>query len=389
MHLTDISIRALKAPEKGQRDYWDDGIKGFGVRVSQGGTKSFVLLLNGNRRSLGKFPQISLAKARADAKKLLAEVELGRTFTSTIFAEALEHYLEQHVRKNNKASSAYEAERVLRRHYRFGSRNLDSIRAPEIMRIIDALPPIAANHAFTHARAFFRWCVRRRHLDRSPLEGLALPNKPATRDRVLTDAELRVIWTVAQEFPSPFGQIVTMLILTGQRVGETSAMRWDYIDLAQRLITFPAPVVKNNSAHTFPFGASAATVIASVPKSGEFLFPSRVDGKGFDGHNKAKARFEKECNAAWSKLVGEDDAEIDHWTLHDLRRTFSTLHARIGTPPHVTEALLNHKTGTRSPIQRIYDRHTYIPEMRTAIDNYEAHLTKLLKLTAELTSYPQ
>ncbi len=224
---------------------------------------------------------------------MLAEVELGRTFSTSTFAEALEHYLEQHVRKNNKQSSAYEAERVLRRHYRFGSRNLDSIRAPEIMRIIDALPPIAANHAFTHARAFFRWCVRRRHLDRSPLEGLALPNKPATRDRVLTDAELRVIWTVAQGFPSPFGQIVAMLILTGQRVGETSAMRWDHIDLAQRLITFPGPVVKNNTAHTFPFGASAAAVIASVPKTGEFLFPSRVDGKGFDGHNKAKARFEK------------------------------------------------------------------------------------------------
>ena len=65
---------------------------------------------------------------------------------------------------------------------------------------------------------------------------------------------------------------------------------------------------------------------------------------------------------------------MPRWTLHDLRRTFSTMHARIGTPPHVTEALLNHKTGTRSPIQRIYDRHTYIPEMKVAIGNYDQTL---------------
>jgi hypothetical protein len=61
MRFTDVAIRGFKAPDKGQRDYWDDGIPGFGVRVSQGGTKSFVLILNGNRRTLGRFPQITLA----------------------------------------------------------------------------------------------------------------------------------------------------------------------------------------------------------------------------------------------------------------------------------------------------------------------------------------
>ena len=82
------------------------------------------------------------------------------------------------------------------------------------------------------------------------------------------------------------------------------------------------------------------------------------------GHNKAKGRFDDLC-------------PLPHWTLHDLRRTFATIHARIGTPPHVTEALLNHKTGTRSPIQRIYDRHTYLPEMRTAMSNYDRYLPHL------------
>lgn len=386
MHLTDIAIRALKAPETGQLDYWDDNLKGFGVRVSQGGRKTFILLLNRNRRALGKFPQLSLAQARAEAKKLLAEVELGRTFSSVTFADALEDYLTQHVRKNTRPTSAYEIERVLRRNYNFGSKTLDSIKAPQVMRIVDALGPSAGNHAFKNIGAMFRWCVRRRYMDRNPLESIPLPNKTPSRDRVLTDAELRVIWRVAQDFPFPFGAIVLLLIATGQRVGETSALQWSYIDHDQRLITFPGPIVKNNTTHTFPFGDTAANVIAAVPRTGDFLFPSRTEGKGFDGHNKSKSHFEKRCNEAWAKLANDDEAVMAHWTLHDLRRTFSTIHARIGTPPHVTEALLNHKTGTRSPIQRIYDRHTYIPEMRTAMGNYDKHLTALLKDPTELTS---
>ena len=386
MRLTDISIRALKAPDTGQRDYWDDTIKGFGVRVSQGGRKTFILLLNRNRRAIGKFPSMSLAKAREDARKMLAQVELGHTFTSTTFNEALESYIEQHVKKNNKPSTAYEAERVLRRHYHFGSRPLDAIKGNEIMRIVDALPPSAGNHAFTHARSFFRWCVRRRYIDRHPLEAVPLPNKPASRDRVITDTELRVIWNVAQSFPFPFGHIVSLLILTGQRVGETSALRWDYIDHDQRLITFPGIIVKNNTTHTFPFGEMADAVIRSIPRADDFAFPSRTTGKGFDGHNKSKYRFEKCCDAAWQQLMKDANATMDHWTLHDLRRTFSTIHARIGTPPHVTEALLNHKTGTRSPIQRIYDRHTYIPEMRAAIGNYENYLTSQLKISATISA---
>ena len=97
MLFTDIAIRALKAPETGQRDYWDDNLSGFGIRVSHGGTKTFILLLNGNRRSLGRFPLVSLAQARQDAKKLMAERELGRTFSPITFKDALEQYIEQHV----------------------------------------------------------------------------------------------------------------------------------------------------------------------------------------------------------------------------------------------------------------------------------------------------
>lgn len=374
MRFTDTALRALKLPERGQRDYWDDSLPGFGVRVSQGGAKSFVVLINGNRRALGRFPQLSLAKARDQARTLLAQAQLGHKFATTTFAAALDEYIELHVRKNNKASSAYEAERVLRRSFSFGKKMLDDIQTQEIMRIIDQMPPSAANHAFTHLRAFFRWCVARRHLEHHPLEYLSLPNKRAPRDRVLSDNELPIVWRAAESFSDPFGAIVRLLILTGQRVGEISALRWRHIDATERTITLPAEIVKNNTVHTFPIGDAASQIIDHLERRCEFLFPSRTGTAGYDGHNKAKAQFEKSCNAILAQQCGDDAAVLDHWTLHDLRRTFATIHARIGTPPHVTEALLNHKTGTRSPIQRVYDRHTYLPEMREAIHRYEDYL---------------
>ena len=379
MRLTDISIRALKAPENGQKDYWDETLTGFGLRVSKGGTKTFILLQNGNRRALGRFPQISLAQAREDARKRLAHIELGHTLSAANFCDALDEYITQHLRKNNKPSSAYEAERLLRRHFTFGTQSLDDIQARDIMRVIDKLPPSEANHAFTQARALFRWCARRRYLSRNPLEHLALPNKTISRDRVLTDDELRIIWHAAQEFPFSLGMIVSLLILTGQRIGEVSALRWEYIDLDQRVVTLPAAIVKNNTQHVFPLSDMACDLIKTIENSGGFLFPAKIGGGCYIGYNKSKGRFEQACNAALAKELKDDAAALKHWTMHDLRRTFSTFHARIGTPPHVTEALLNHKTGTRLPIQRIYDRHTYLPEMRSAIANYEAQLIKIFE----------
>ncbi len=379
MHLTDISIRALKPPASGQRDYWDDGLPGFGVRVSQGGTKSFVMIHDGDRRRLGRFPEMSLADARKEARRLRARKELGHMISSATADEAIQSFIVQHVEKNLRPSSQYEAKRVLNKHFKFGRKRLDAIRATDIMRTIDVLPRSAANHAFAHIRTFLRWCVRRQYIDRSPLDMMKLPNKTLSRDRVLTDEELKIVWKVAQDFPFPFGHIVALLITTGQRLGEITALKWDYIDRQGRTVTLPPAIVKNNTIHCFPFGDIAADVIGSIDQFCVFLFPARDHDKPYDGHNKAKAKFEIDCDAVWAEHVGDEDARMAHWTLHDLRRTFATIHARIGTPPHVAEALLNHKTGTRTSIQRVYDRHTYLPEMRVAMSNYDRYLAELFR----------
>lgn len=381
MHFTDIAIRALKAPENGQRDYWDDSLRGFGVRVSQGGTKTFILLVNGNRRSLGRFPDLTLAAARKDAKKLLAETVLGEVRpAATTLQELIDLFFAVRCTpQNNKPSTIAEYRRIFKRHLTpLLSVKLADITHARINRVLDGLAPtpIEANHAFVAFRMLFRFAHQRRLVEHNPLDGMSLPYLPKSRDRVLTNDELRVIWHTAQEFPFPFGSIVALLILTGQRLSEVSGLRWDWIDDREMTITLPAAITKNSTQHTLPYGEMAKAVFDRTPRIAEFLFPSLDLTAAYVGHNKAKGRFAAACNTAWR--AGGHDTEMAHWTLHDLRRTFSTMHARVGTPPHVTEALLNHKTGTRSPIQRIYDRHTYLPEMRSAIANYERHLSGLL-----------
>src|SRR5690606_22371053 len=96
------------------------------------------------------------------------------------------------------------------------------------------------------------------------------------------------------------------------------------------------------------------------------LFPSERTGGRISGWNKLKAAFDKRC-------------QIAPWTLHDLRRTFATLHARIGTPPHITERLLNHKTSsTLTPIAKVYNKHQYFNEMRAAMEAYDAYISRLI-----------
>lgn len=371
--LTDLAVRNA-APRSVQYTLWD-GVSGFGLRVSPGGTKTWTVVYGRDRRrvTVGRFPLLDLKTARKAAQKLLAEVTLGqgRPAETVMLEELIELFFKVRCTPpNNKPSTIAEYRRIFNRHLTpLFNHKLNDVTHAKIDRIIDDLAstPMEANHAFVAFRMLFRFARQRRLINFDPLEGMSLPYSPRSRDRVLTDDELRKVWDAAQAFPFPFGSIVILLILTGQRVGEVSGLKWSWIDDHEKTITLPSEITKNSAQHTFPYGEMARAIFDQTPRMTEFLFPSLGGTAAYVGYNKAKGRFDEVC-------------PLPHWTLHDLRRTFSTIHARIGTPPHVTETLLNHKTGTRSPIQRIYDRHTYIPEMKLAIECYERHLAERIHI---------
>ncbi len=372
--LTDISIRALKPPAKGQVTHFDTSLSGFGVRVSQGGTKTYTVIYGANRRrvSLGKYGTISLSKARKEAKRILAEHTLGKTKRVTInFADAVELYLAACEQKN-RARTVYDYKRLLNRHFRLGRVKLSDITKQDISRRLNKLKstPSEQNYAFVAARAFFRWAVQNDYLEHSPVAGLKMPAHTSSRDRVLSEVELATVYKHALDYSYPYGPIIALLVLTGQRRGEIAALRWDWIDQDARTITLPDTITKNRRIHTFPYGDCVAAILETIPDTGGMLFPARTENVRnqpspcFNGWSKAKKSFDGGLE------------EVEPYTLHDLRRTFSSTLAALGTPIHVTEKLLNHVSGTLSGIAAIYNRHSYMKEMRDAAIKFEKQIVQ-------------
>lgn len=368
MRMTDIVVRNLPPPERGQKTYQDDTLSGFGVRVSQGGTKTFTLLVGRTRErvTIGRYPVIGLADARTEAKRLLAEHTLGKHRPHRAkFETALEQFFATHLAQTSRPATQKEVRRLLTRHLlpKLRHESMENITTHDLTRIVDKLvgTPSECEHLFRAAKTFFRWALRRRLISHSPLEGLEAPAKGASRDRVLSDEELARVLSCCTRLGGTFAVFVRLLALTGQRKGEIASLRAEMIDRDACTITLP--LTKNGRPHTFPFGAAVGELIEKLPKEG-LLFPAKGKDSPLNGFSKAMTQLRKECG-------------IDHWTLHDLRRTFATGLQRLGVRLDVTEALLNHVSGVRAGIVGVYQRHDYQREMRAAIGLWEAHIAKL------------
>lgn len=376
MRLTDISVRQLPLPAKGQKIYFDDALPNFGCRVSQGGTRSFVVQHGYDRRltTIGRYPALTLAKARDEAKRILAEQALGRFRPiSVAWDEGKQQFLADCHRKN-RPRTVNDYARLLNRHFPFGRKRLTDISPQDIYRRVDRLAdrPGEQHHALVAVKVFLNWAHARHYIEDNPCSRMILRQRVNARDRVLSQAELAAVYRTAFEHTDVFSSIVALLVLTGQRRGEIANLRWQWIDERQRTISFPASATKNKRAHTLPYGDAVAAIFERVPQLSEYVFPaSRTTSRTgkpttvFNGWGKCKADFDHACG-------------VSDWTLHDLRRTFATNLAALGTPPHVTERALNHISGSISGVAAIYNRFQYFDEMRSAILAYEAHIEGLL-----------
>lgn len=254
---------------------------------------------------------------------------------------------------------------MFRRHFhkKLGDLRLGDIDFDAITTITDKLvrTPSEQRHALVVAGTFLRWCVRRRLLKHNPLEGVDIP-KPGKRSRVLTDAELVAVYLGAEHLGYPFGTIVQLLILTGQRRGEIAGLQSTWLSDG---FTLPLGFAKNSREHIVPAGPMARSMLENIKCDG-LLFPA-VGGK-----DRAFSGFSK-CKKALDSLV----EKVKPYTLHDLRRTFSTNIAKLGVAPHIKEALLNH-VSAKSEVEAIYDQYRYVPEMKAALEIWEQYLSNLI-----------
>lgn len=378
--LTDAGIRRLLSPEKGTETYWDTTANGLGVRVSPKGTKTFIALVkSGSRHKLGRYPTLSLASARDETRKLLAQQTLGHyEKPSTLtYDTAVEKYLAACTEKNRPRTVADYKKHLAR--FPFGNRRITSIKKRSVAAELEKITPRSMRaHVLTSVKVFFSWCASEGHIDVSPISALKPPATPiakrvAKTKRALSPDEIRILLRAALAYPYPFGQIIALLLLTGQRRNEIATLRWQHI--THETITIPADIAKNGIEHTFPYGKLVRQVLDSVPSyavQDEYVFPARweaVRGKPstvFNGWSKSKKAFD------------ETLTDIAGYKLHDLRRTFSTRLQALKVPAEVREKLVNHVSGTQKGVAGVYEVYGYEEEMKFAIAQYENFLLPLL-----------
>jgi integrase len=166
----------------------------------------------------------------------------------------------------------------------------------------------------------------------------------------------------------PYGPLVKLLALTGQRLSEVAKARWSEFDLEAGAWVLPSSRVKNGVEHTVPLSETALSILASLPRTAsqdQLVFTS--DGKSPPGgFSRAKRRLDELAPLP------------SPWVFHDLRRTLASGMARLGQPVHVVEAVLNHRSGTIRGVARIYNRHDYAAEKRAALEAWGRHVEKLL-----------
>jgi integrase len=402
--LTARAIEQAK-PSASRREIPDGIVGGLYFVVQPSGAKSWAARYRhgGKPRklTLGPYPALDLAKARKAARDALEVVAKGndpaalKRVARRDAAEGrdlVENVIADFLERHAKAKRSYrEIKRMLDREVspKWKGRRIQDIGRRDVIVLLDGLRDRGigrmTNMVFSVLRKLFRWAIERDIVDASPCAGMRPPAPEASRDRVLTDDEVRDFWKAADGLGYPFGPMFRLLLITGQRLGEVSGAAWAELDLDKRTWALPRERVKNDRAHDVPLSDLAIETIKALPKiagTRPLLFTTTGETAA-SGFSRAKRNLDAAMLADARKAASEagDDPEkvsIPGWTLHDLRRTVATGMQRLAIPPHVAEAVLNHKSGTISGVAAVYARHDYADEKRGALDAWARRLREIV-----------
>ena len=239
---------------------------------------------------------------------------------------------------------------------------LAEVRRIDVANVLSEIKtPAAHNRARSALSKFYSWAIGRGWCDVNPVVGTNKAEEGGGRERVLTDAEVATIWLNAPN--NSYGAILKLLLLTGCRRDEIGGLMWSEIDLNARTITIPGSRTKNKQEHVVPLSDTAMSILAGIPvRQDRQHVLGRTLAAGFAGWSGAKAEFDAVV-------------KIDEWRVHDMRRTVRTGIDKLGTLPHICEAVLNHLP---PKLVRTYSRNTYENEKRTALNNWATHLKVII-----------
>ena len=395
--LTPRGIEAEK-PIGARREIPDGLLPGLYLVVQPSGAKSFAVRYRyagaPRKLTIGPHPAIDLAAARASGAKALRAAAEGRDPASEkqaakgdakkaaieegrgkrdLFENVARDFIERHAIKSTRETSWRETARILGlrpdaegKLVEIGGdvipawkgRKVQDITKRGVIALLDSVQdrgsPIMANRVLAAVRKLFNWCLARDVIQISPCTLVEPPAPERSRERILTDAELKRLWAATETETSPFGSLVKMLVLTGQRLNEVAGMRWDEVGFDAKTWTLPGERVKNGNKHEVPLSDLAIEILKARPRiktTKGFVFTTTRDA-AVSGFSRAKDRLD-------AAIMGEGNA-IEHWTFHDLRRTMASGMARIGIQLPVIEKILNHTSGTFRGVVGVYQR----PQLR-------------------------
>lgn len=412
--FTDRAIRALKPSDK-TYELREGTRSGFAIRVHPSGRKTFVHWYSSEgrkrRATLGHYPDTDLRTARerlAEQRRLLdagidpiahqraqrdaeRDAEAARTRRQTI-GELIEAYL-PHAARWKRPRTAYQEERRLRRHIipRIGDRPVEDVTLAELVRTVDdiaTVSPYSACRVVSNLRGLMQFAQRRGVRADNPARLLSVPLPDREIDRVLGDREITALWRACDDRSAlsiQHARCIRLLLLLAARSAEVMGMRWDELDdpAEPALWRLPAARTKQDRVHTRPVPSLARAILIAQ----QSLSPPDDSGRGpvFIGSPRRHghptrpapdglARALRQRVFAHEAYFGPGKIEAP-FTPHDLRRTARSSFARLGIDPWIAERILGHSL---AKLERIYDRHEYIEEMRTALERWEQYVIKLV-----------
>jgi integrase len=371
--LTDLAVRKARPANK-RYDLYDAAMRGFGVRVSTSGAKTWFVMRRVNERmvrySLGRYPEYSLTEARAAAAaalKQMTEGEHPRADKAALFEKVFEEWLARDQAKNRSVTDVRNA---MTKHAlpAFRGRPIDSVRKAHVIRLLDKIvdsgSPVQANRVLAYLRRLFNWCVERDLIADNPVAGIKAPAKEVSRERVLSLDELNDVLGAAQRMGYPWGPLVEMLVYTGQRLDEAARTTWDEVDLDSQVWALSGSRTKNGRPHVVHLSAPAMSTVMALPQVDGQAWLFSTSGRGpVRGFSKAKVKLDEESG-------------VTNWTFHDLRRTFATFTTdKLNISPVVIDKVLNHASGAVKGIAAVYQRGEYLDQRKLAMDAWAAFLS--------------
>lgn len=418
LKITKRNVDAAPVPISADAYYWDTDLKGFGLRVTPRGVRSFVVQYRmpgrpARRTTIGIYGSPwTPEKARKRADDILLTVKHGddpvvvarkrqRDAVDLEFSRYVETFTDGYLKKAWGDTWA-DAKRQLEMHVvpHLKGRPLPEIEKHELAKVIARIADRTALARNTHAvlRKLFSWAIDQGDVTINPMP--SAPPAVKARKRVLTPDEIVAAWQASYQLGSTMGAFVRFLFITLQRRSEVAELPWSELSHLNAMWRQDGARVKNEEDHLVPLSPAAVALLDEIA-----LGPAPVAGavakawarKGFvftttgktpiSGFSKVKAKLDREMLPILQKLadrradaLGEEReiVFVPPWRFHDIRRTGTTQMQALGVPIEVTEKVINHKSGETAGIRGVYNLHAYTDEKRRALDAWASFLDRLV-----------